>query len=45
MDKGKILLVNLAKGELTEANSRFFGMVLMAKIMAAAMQPDPQSRG
>ena len=38
MDKGKILLVNLAKGELTEANSRFLGMVLMAKIMAAAMQ-------
>jgi hypothetical protein len=38
MDKGKILLVNLAKGELTEANSRFLGMVLMAKIMAATMQ-------
>ena len=38
MDQGKILLVNLAKGELTEANSRFFGMVLMAKIMAAAMR-------
>jgi hypothetical protein len=37
MDEGKILLVNLAKGELTEANSRFLGMVLMAKIMAAAM--------
>jgi len=38
MDNGKILLVNLAKGELTEANSRFLGMVLMAKIMASAME-------
>jgi len=37
MDSGKILLVNLAKGELTEANSRFLGMVLMAKLQAAAM--------
>src|SRR3989454_104170 len=37
MNEGKILLVNLAKGELTEANARFFGMVLMAKLMAAAM--------
>ncbi len=38
MDEGKILLVNLVKGELTEANSRFLGMVLMAKILAAAME-------
>lgn len=38
MDSGKILLVNLAKGELSESNARFLGMVLMAKIMAAAMQ-------
>ncbi|MFA4029505.1 MAG: hypothetical protein GDYSWBUE_000532 [Candidatus Fervidibacterota bacterium] len=37
MDEGKILLVNLAKGELSEANSRFLGMVLMAKMMEAAM--------
>lgn len=37
MDEGKILLVNLAKGELTEPNSRFLGMVLLAKLMAAAM--------
>ncbi|MEO0091874.1 MAG: type IV secretion system DNA-binding domain-containing protein [candidate division WOR-3 bacterium] len=36
MNQGKILLVNLAKGELTETNSRFLGMVLLAKIMAAA---------
>ncbi|RMH78715.1 MAG: DUF87 domain-containing protein [Calditrichaeota bacterium] len=38
MDEGKILLVNLAKGELTEANAQFLGMLLMAKIQAAAMQ-------
>jgi hypothetical protein len=37
MDGGKILLVNLAKGELTEANSRFLGMLVMAKLQAAAM--------
>jgi len=37
MDEGKILLVNLAKGELTEESARFLGMVLMAKLMAAAM--------
>jgi tRNA isopentenyl-2-thiomethyl-A-37 hydroxylase MiaE len=37
MDEGKVLLVNLAKGELTEPNARFLGMVLLAKLMAAAM--------
>ena len=37
MDEGKILLVNLAKGELTEVNARFFGMIIMAKVMAAAI--------
>lgn len=37
MDEGRILLVNLAKGELSEPNSRFFGMVLLAKLQAAAM--------
>jgi len=37
MNERKILLVNLAKGELAEANSRFLGMIIMAKILAAAM--------
>jgi hypothetical protein len=37
MDGGRILLVNLAKGELSEPSSRFFGMVLLAKLQAAAM--------
>ena len=37
MDEGKILLVNLAKGHLSEANARFLGMILMAKLQAAAM--------
>jgi hypothetical protein len=38
MDEGKILLVNLAKGALTETNARFLGMLLMAKIQNAAME-------
>jgi hypothetical protein len=37
MDKGKILLVNLAKGEQTETNSRLLGMFLLAKLQAACM--------
>jgi len=37
MDEGKILLVNLAKGELSSKTAQFFGMVLLAKIMAAAL--------
>lgn len=37
MDQGKILLVNLAKGQLAEPNARFLGMVLLAKIQAAAL--------
>ena len=37
MDNRQILLVNLAKGEITEPNSRFLGMVLLAKLQAAAM--------
>lgn len=37
MNEGKILLVNLAKGKLTEANARFLGMVLMGMIQSAAM--------
>jgi len=38
MDERKILLINLRKGELAETNARFFGMVLMAKILQTAMQ-------
>jgi hypothetical protein len=37
MDGGKILLVNLSKGRLGEINSRFLGMVIIAKLQAAAM--------
>lgn len=44
MDSGKILLVNLAKGELSETNSKFLGMILMAKIQAAAMQRADMSK-
>lgn len=38
MNQGKILLVNLAKGILTEENSRFLGMLLMTKLMASSME-------
>lgn len=38
MDEGKILLINLAKGELSEANAQFLGLLLMAKIQSAALQ-------
>jgi hypothetical protein len=38
IDGGKILLVNLAKGALTEQNSRFLGMVLLAKLIATALE-------
>lgn len=37
MDEGKILLVNLAKGKLGEENSSFLGLILVPKIMVAAM--------
>jgi hypothetical protein len=37
MDERKILLVNLAKGDLTEINARFLGMILLAKLQSAAM--------
>jgi len=38
MNEGKILLINLAKGLLGESNSRFLGLVLMAKIQAESMK-------
>ena len=37
MDKGKILIVNLSKGRMGEENSNFLGLVLVPKILAAAM--------
>lgn len=37
MDEGKILLVNLAKGRIGEENSNFLGLVLVPKILVAAM--------
>jgi len=48
MDQGKILLVNLAKGEIGEENSNFLGLVLVPKILIAAMSrsdtPEEQRR-
>jgi hypothetical protein len=37
MDQGKILFVNLSKGELGEENSSFLGLVLVPRILMAAM--------
>ena len=48
MDSGKILLVNLSKGELGEENSSFLGLVLVPRILMAAMSrtdiPEEQRR-
>jgi hypothetical protein len=37
MDEGKVLLVNLSKGELGEDNSSLLGSVLVGKILIAAL--------
>jgi len=48
MDGGKILLINLAKGEIGEENSNFLGLVLVPRILMAAMSrqdvPEEQRR-
>jgi hypothetical protein len=37
MDQGKILIVNLSKGRIGEEYSNFLGLILVPKILAAAM--------
>jgi hypothetical protein len=37
MDNGKILLIDLAKGEIGEENSNFLGLILVPRILMAAM--------
>lgn len=37
MDQQKILLVNLAKGKIGEENSNFLGLILVPRILVAAM--------
>lgn len=46
MDQGKILLISLAKGKIGEDNSSFLGLILVPKILAAAMsrQDIPQEQ-
>ncbi len=47
MDEQKILLVNLSKGRLGEEDAKFLGLVLVPKILAAAMSRqnmDPKLR-
>lgn len=46
MDEGKILLIDLAKGELGEENSSFLGLILVPRILMAAMsrQDTPEDK-
>lgn len=48
MDEGKILLINLAKGRIGEENSNFLGLILVPRILIAAMSrqdiPEEQRR-
>jgi hypothetical protein len=37
MDEGKVLLINLAKGKIGEENSNFLGLILVPKLLIAAM--------
>lgn len=37
MDTGKILLINLSKGTLGEENSNFLGLILVPRVLMAAM--------
>lgn len=37
MDSGKILLINLSKGKIGEINARLLGMVIVGKILMAAL--------
>lgn len=37
MDEGKILIINLSKGRMGEENSNFLGLVLVPRLLAAAM--------
>lgn len=37
MDQGKILFINLSKGELGEENSSFLGLIMVPRILMAAM--------
>ncbi len=45
MDEGKILLINLAKGKIGEENSNFLGLVLIPKILIAAMSRQDITEG
>ncbi len=44
MDEGKILLVNLSKGKIGEENSNFLGLILVPKILVAAMSRQDMSK-
>lgn len=45
MDEGKILLVSLSKGKIGEENSSFLGLILVPKILVAAMSRQDTPEG
>lgn len=44
MQEGKILLMNLAKGETGEINSKLLGMIIVSKIQMAALKRQKMSK-
>jgi type IV secretory pathway TraG/TraD family ATPase VirD4 len=44
MDEGKILLINLSKGKIGEENSNFLGLILVPKLLVAAMSRQDMSQ-
>lgn len=48
MDEGKILLVNLSKGKIGDINANLLGMIIVGKILMAALSrvdiPSPEKR-
>jgi type IV secretory pathway TraG/TraD family ATPase VirD4 len=45
MDTGKILIVNLSKGALGEENMSFLGLLLVQKLLAAALSREDVPEG
>ncbi len=44
MNKGKILMINLSKGETGDINSKLLGMIVVSKIQMAALSRQKQSK-
>lgn len=44
MNEGKILLINLSKGEVGEINSRLLGLIIVSKLQMAALARQKQTK-